>query len=107
VYALAASGDNLFVGTGGGVFRSSDNGTSWRAAGSDLMNMIVTTLATRGSSLFAGTYGNGVFVSTDDGASWTAIGPTDGFVNVLAASSTSPFLFAGTAGSAVWRYRLF
>ena len=34
VYALAEIGTNLFAGTDGGVFITTDNGTSWASAGS-------------------------------------------------------------------------
>ena len=62
VYSLAVSGTDLFAGTSdGGVFLSTDGGTSWTAASTGLMNTYVFSLAVSGSSLFAGTYGGGVW----------------------------------------------
>jgi predicted esterase len=56
VYALAISGMNLFAGTnGGGVFLSTNNGTSWTAASPGLTNTNVNALAISGMNLFAGT----------------------------------------------------
>jgi len=39
VQALAASGSNLFGGTGDGVFLTADNGGSWTAVNSGLTNV--------------------------------------------------------------------
>ncbi|MBU2583896.1 MAG: T9SS type A sorting domain-containing protein, partial [Bacteroidetes bacterium] len=98
VLSLAVSGTNLFAGTwGGGVFLSTNNGTSWTAASTGLTNTDVEALAVSGTNLFAGTYG-GVFLSTNNGISWTATstGLTNTDVLSLAVSSTN--LFAGTWG---------
>ena len=46
VYCFAVSGTNLFAGTFyHGVFRSTDNGTSWRAASTGLTNTYVRAFA--------------------------------------------------------------
>ncbi len=77
VSSLAAGGGNLFEGTsGGGVFRSTDDGTTWYAANSGLNNPSISSLATEGSVVYAGTFGNegGVFRSTDYGKSWKITG---------------------------------
>ena len=56
VRALAVSGTNLFAGTdGGGVFLSTNNGTSWTAFNIGLTNTVVNALAVSGTNLFAGT----------------------------------------------------
>ena len=65
VSCLAVSGTNLFAGTGtdldapcdGGVFLSTNNGTSWTAVNSGLTNSFVLSLAVSGMNLFAGTSG--------------------------------------------------
>jgi hypothetical protein len=60
-------GTNLFAGTyRGGVFLSTNNGTSWTAVNTGLTNYHVQSLAvspdeTGGTNLFAGTYGGGVW----------------------------------------------
>ena len=103
VYSLlsfAVSGTNLFAGTdgGGGVFLSTNNGTSWTTVNTGLTNTAVQSLAVSGTNLFAGTYGGGVFLSTNNGTTWTAvnIGLTNTLVLSLAVSGTN--LFAGTNG---------
>jgi photosystem II stability/assembly factor-like uncharacterized protein len=72
VNCFAVSGTNLFAGTRGGVFLSTNNGTSWTAVNTGLTNTDVTSLAVSGTNLFAGTFG-GVFLSTNNGTSWTAV----------------------------------
>ena len=103
VNALVVSGTNLFAGTfNGGIFRSSNNGTSWTAVNTGLTNARVYSLAVSGTNLFAGTAG-GVFLSTNNGTSWSAAstGLPNSTVYALVASDTS--LFAGTGGGGVWR----
>jgi len=93
VYALGVEGTTLFAGTGEGVFLSTDNGTSWTAAG--LSNAIVSALAIWGTNIFAGTIytgvsNGGIFLSTDNGTSWTAVdtGLTNTNISSLAISET-------------------
>ena len=79
VMDILANGSNLFSATrGGGVFRSTDNGSSWTPLDNGLTNPYVNSLVVSGSSLFAGTttlyggIGGGVFRSTDNGTNWMA-----------------------------------
>jgi len=106
VLSFAVSGTNLFAGTGGGVFLSTNNGTSWTEVNSGLTNPDVLALAVSGTNLLAGTNGGGVFLSTNNGTSWTEVnsGLTTPHVKALAVSGTN--LFAGTYGGGVWRRTL-
>ncbi len=107
----------LFVGSetsnlaSGGVFRSTDNGTSWTSESTGLMNSDVFALAAIGTNLFAGT-DNGIFLSTDSGVSWTS--ENDGITSTLISSFAliGTNLFVGsdstnssgyTVGGSVWR----
>ena len=66
VTCFAAKGIYLFAGTEhGGIFRSTDNGTSWTAVNNGLTNTGVNGLAVSGTNLFAGTEGDGVFLLPD------------------------------------------
>jgi hypothetical protein len=98
VWALAASGGNLYAGTnGGGVFLSTNNGASgWTAVNNGLTYPVIYSLAASGGNLFAGTKGAGICLSTNNGTNWTAVnkGLTNPAVYSLAASGTS--VFAGT-----------
>jgi len=104
VRSFAAIGSNLFAGTWeGGVFLSTNNGTSWTPVNTGLTTTNVYALAVNGTNLFAGTYGDGgVYLSTNNGTSWTAVdsGLTNNVVFALAASGTN--LFAGTWGGGVF-----
>jgi hypothetical protein len=94
--------DNAGRRGGGGVFLSTNNGTSWTAVNNGLTNTFVRALAVSGTNLFAGTVeGGGVFLSTNNGTSWTATGLTNRDVMAFAISGTN--LFAGTWGGGVWR----
>ena len=56
IRCMAVSGTNLFVGTRfGGVFLSTNNGTSWTAVNNGLTNSQVYAIAVRGTNIFAGT----------------------------------------------------
>ena len=73
IRCFAVNGSNLFAGTSGGVFLSTNNGASWVAVNTGLANTSINTLAVSGSNLLAGTFGGGVFLSTNNGTSWTAV----------------------------------
>jgi len=98
VYSFAFSDTNLFAGTSGGVYRSTNNGASWKAANSGLPNAYVYSLAFNGKNLFAGTNGYGIFVSTNNGASWTLpfLGLESNEIYSLAISGSN--IFAGIDG---------
>ena len=118
ISAFAVNGSNLFAGTDGGVYLSTNNGTSWTSVNTGLTNTRVLSLAvspapgetgqrvdsSSGTNLFAGTWGGGVFLSTNNGTSWTAVntGLTNTYVRSLAVSPASggsgTNLFAGTDG---------
>jgi ligand-binding sensor domain-containing protein len=107
VWSLAVSGTNLFAGTyDGGVFLSTNDGTSWTAVNNGLENphvscLVVSPNGAGGTNLFAGTNGCGVFLSNKNGTSWTQFkaGMTNSNIYALAVSSNGAGgtnLFAGT-----------
>ncbi|HEY3874110.1 MAG TPA: hypothetical protein VGM92_01420, partial [Candidatus Kapabacteria bacterium] len=71
--SFAMIGTNLFVGTGDGIFISSDNGGTWTQSDSGIIGIDVVSLATIGTHLFAATPANGVFISTNNGTSWNSV----------------------------------
>jgi hypothetical protein len=103
IESFAISGTDIFLacwgggGAGGGVYRSTDNGTTWTAINTGLTSRNVSSVAVIGSNLFAGTI-RGVFRSTNCGASWMAVntGLTTTDIAALGVSGTN--LFAGTCG---------
>ncbi|MBI4460725.1 MAG: hypothetical protein HY648_11800 [Acidobacteria bacterium] len=80
VRALAVNPANaavLYAGTvGGGVFKSTNGGSSWTAVNTGLTSLLVLSLAidpTSSNTVYAGTIGGGVFKTTDGGAHWSAL----------------------------------
>jgi hypothetical protein len=91
INCLGTSGTNLLAGTGWGnyrswfrpgIFRSTDNGTSWTTANEGLPYHYyldsggyptIFSFGRSGTNLFAGTWWDGIFRSTNGGTSWTAV----------------------------------
>jgi photosystem II stability/assembly factor-like uncharacterized protein len=70
IQCIAKCNDDIFCGTlGGGLFKSTDDGLSWKSANIGLPSDYIYCLAVSGSNLFASIYG-GVFLSSDNGVSW-------------------------------------
>ena len=114
VSAIAVQGSTIFVGTsespvappgiivGKGVFRSSDNGTTWTASNAGLTRLNISAIVVHGAALFAATDSGGVFLSTDNGSSWKPFntGLTD--LNTPSLVLNDSYLFSGKLGG-VWR----
>jgi hypothetical protein len=133
INCLASSDTSLFMGTPAGIFRSSNNGTSWTKVNTGLTDTNVTALAVSGSTIFAGTStqtidsvyeyngwyfgaiaGGGIFRSTDNGATWAAVNA--GFpaiqtqlrgaltdMDVRSLAVCGGTLFAGSYAGGVWQ----
>ena len=94
VRCFALEGSNLFAGTYGGIFISSNNGTNWTAINTGLANTHITSLAVNNKELFAGTIGGGVFLSTNYGTNWTEVnnGLMNKYVNTILTLDTNLFV---------------
>ena len=108
VSCFAVSDSTIFAGTYDGVYRSTDNGTSWTEVNSGLPDTpFVLSFAVSGSTVFTGIAGNGgggVFRITNNGTSWTEVNsglPDTTYVQSLAVSDG--MIFAGISRSGVWR----
>ena len=95
IRAMAMNGNYLFAGSDGGVFLSTDNGTSWIETSNGITNTNIQALAIKNDTLFAGTKGAGVFRSIDNGTSWTSTTLNNTYLNTLLIKDQS--LFAGTS----------
>jgi photosystem II stability/assembly factor-like uncharacterized protein len=72
IYSITSIGSTLFAATSyNGVYKSSDNGSTWASANTGMGPKDTRTLAVTGSSsLIAGAHYAGVFRSTNQGSSW-------------------------------------
>jgi hypothetical protein len=96
VESFASIGSNIFAGTNGGIFKSSDNGNNW----SQISSIGAYTLEVSGSNLYAGT-SNGVYLSTNNGNNWIAL--NNGlFMEIRSLTVSGNNIFAGTIGSGVY-----
>ena len=102
IKCLAIHGASLFAGTtGGGLFRSTDNGTTWSGIGLGVSN--VNSLAVNGANLFAGT-DSGVSVLTDNGTGWKPVKVVAAGGPVLHLAVQESLLFVVTNRTGMLRY---
>jgi photosystem II stability/assembly factor-like uncharacterized protein len=87
------NGNNLFAGTSGGLFLSTNNGKSWTEADSGINCANVMYLAHNDSDILAGTSG-GFFLSANSGLSWMArnSGLSNAITNTIAVSGNNIFI---------------
>ncbi len=88
----------VYAGTygGGGVFKSTDGGESWRVSGLAYIDALVIDPMTP-TTLYAGIDNVGTYKSTDGGANWSSAGI--GVITSLAVDPLTPTtLYAGTRG---------
>jgi photosystem II stability/assembly factor-like uncharacterized protein len=101
-----SGGNDVLVGTNGGVFRSTDSGASWNAINDGITNLSIYSLTSGpngagGTHLYAGTFMGNAFRSSNGGASWTSIstGLPVGQANINALTTTaSGTVLAGSGG---------
>lgn len=107
VRTIAANNGFVFCGTQtGGVYRSSDFGSSWVPAG--LQGMHVNSLDSKGDEIFASVWQTGTLRSTDNGHTWLSMGgpPSDYPCEVAVSDS---FLWVGECGAvqhSIWKREL-
>ncbi len=99
--AMLFKGTDIFVASsGGGIYRSSNNGVTWKPVNKGLSNFTPGTLSLNGSTIYAGTDGGGVFVSTTNGDLWTNVstGLTNFYVGGIITDVINNKVYAGTMG---------
>jgi len=103
VSSLLISGDNVYAGRthGGGVYMSSDSGSTWVALNNGLINDTVTALAACGNNIYAGTRG-GIYMSTDNGNTWIPVNTGVRNTNIKTLALKDTKIFAGSYGGGVY-----
>lgn len=86
---------NVFAGLGisGGIFRSTDDGTSWQPINAGMYDLSVSVLAASGTTVYAGA--NNLVRSGDDGRSWLQVTPLMSPGNVSAVGARGVLVAAG------------
>ena len=103
VQCLLMNGTYMFAGTdGGGIFLTSNNGTSWNEINNGLQNLDVRCLAIKGNDIYAGTYSGGIFVSSNRGGSWKAANNGLDDLNILSIVINDSNMLAGTDGHGIY-----
>jgi hypothetical protein len=103
IFSIAISGNNVFAGTNGGVFLSTNNGISWNQTSNGLPTSAgnVNALAINGNNVYAGIGGSGIYLSTNNGSSWTGINnglPSTVYTIALQGNN----IFAGIFGNGIY-----
>src|ERR1035441_3908479 len=94
----------FFAGTfGGGIYKSTDSGTSWKAingsGNNQLTNLNVYSVAAlKNNVILAGTSGDGIFISKDDGSTWNQTSVTGAAIFAFT-SDKNGNIYAGTNGN--------
>jgi hypothetical protein len=96
VWSMVVSGNNVYAGTSGGVYISTNNGDNWTLS---LSGQSGNSMLINGSSFFVGT-DHGVFLSTNGGTNWSQTGLTTGSVWSFAIKDN--YIFAGTSNLGIY-----
>ena len=106
ILSLTYNGSNIFAGTGGGVFISTNFGSNWSGVNSGLTNLDIWSLFYDGIKIYAGNFDGGLFASTNNGTYWYnySTGLPDIGVSSYAVKDSN--IFIGLRGKGVWKRNL-
>lgn len=111
VKALLVAGDELYAGTGDGVYRLNEAGDRWSVVTTGLDDILVHSLArSADGTLFAGTSGKGILRFKHNASGWVRMqhglkdheGMIENFIRVLVIDQDQS-IFAGTFDGGVFR----
>ena len=99
IWSLATKDSIIYVGTGRGLFVSTDKGLSWNQPDSSISKSAVLSIFFYNNEIFIGTLGMGVFKSTDKGFTWqsASIGLESTNKNIYSFCSINNNIFLGTS----------
>ncbi|MCE3280186.1 MAG: BNR/Asp-box repeat protein [Bacteroidetes bacterium] len=94
---ITVSGSSVIAVTMDGVYRSTNNGSSWSESNQGILATEILGVASTGTTAFAGSSRTGVYISNNSGASWTRSnnGLTSYDINSMVIKGSSIFVSAG------------
>lgn len=95
-------GNDFYVGTNKGIFRSGDDGATWTALNTGLSDDAVYSIVKSGSTWYAGMYQTGVYRS-EDAATWQPMNNGLTLLQVWGMYATPTTVYAGTHGNGVFK----
>ena len=96
---ILPAGNIILVGTNNGIYRSTDDGLSWKNYMVNYDYSVITDLTKNDNFIFAGTL-NGVYSSADTGKTWSYLGPEFTILSVCAIDS---IIFTCIQGGGLFR----
>ena len=103
VLSLSSYEIDLYAGSRGGIFHSSDIGSNWSRVTDWLNDSVFNIIVNKGVNVFAGSQSGGIFLSSNKGQSWTAINTGLSDSNITSLAVTQNYIFAGTMNGNIWR----
>ncbi len=105
VQCLSTIGSNIFAGTFYGVFMSTNYGATWLDTQA-LTGIIINSLYSTSTRVFAGFSGGGIYMGEDNGVNWTPIGEGIPNTSVNAFIVSGSKIYAGTQSGLVYQREL-
>jgi type IX secretion system substrate protein len=96
--SLLSTGEDLLVGTSGGIYRSDNYGDSWIPSRVGMNSNSVSAISSNSSAIFVATWGS-LYRSTDTGKSWTSLPLLYYHDNVYARGK---WIFVNASGDGEW-----
>ncbi len=97
--SLLSTGEDLLVGTSGGIYRSNNNGDNWIPSRIGMNSASVSAISSNSSAIFAATW-LALFHSTDTGRSWTS--PSLSFNYCENVHAIGNWIFVNASGDGEW-----
>jgi hypothetical protein len=91
IFSMAKNGSNIFAGTNGGVYLSTNEGLNWIHTA--LKDCSVQALVASGNNLFAGTHDSGVYYSSNNGNNW--VHTSLSYYNIISLAINGSNIYAG------------
>ena len=102
--AICASDNCLYGGTIDGIWKSTNNGSSWLPVNNGLPSYTnVRTFTSLGNTIFAGAFGKGIYKTINEGATWSACNtgiPIN--TNIISLYEHNNNLYAGTDNGKIY-----